>query len=137
MHSPPRAWTWYGVYCLLKVAFYTAVTVIGILLTKGKAEFFIRPLAEYLETDSIGPLLGQMMIWSGAPLIVLYVALLCLPRKPWAYWTHLSAILTGILMCLFAPLCIPLAIEFLRPPTREWFGLSGTHMPKPRPKFDV
>ena len=135
MHQPPGAWIGYCVYCVLKVAFYSGLIVVGTLLNLGRADFIVSPLRDFGEPSTLGPLLGKMMIATGAPLVILYVVLPFLPRKPWAYWTHFSAILTGILMCLFAPICIPLAFTFMRPQVKNWFGIPSSSGGKP--KFEI
>jgi hypothetical protein len=64
---------------------------------------------------------GWFCIVAGLIFGVLAIAVLFLPRTPWAYVAHLTNIVAATLTCVLAPLAVPVLVFWFRQDTRDYF----------------
>jgi protein-S-isoprenylcysteine O-methyltransferase Ste14 len=68
-------------------------------------------------------MMAGIMAPFGIVLAVFNFVLLWMPRTPWAYAVHLSNLGLTACGCVFAPICGPMAIAFLKPDVKRYFGV--------------
>lgn len=126
--TDPPSWKWYRTYCILMALLNLAGIAYGVAVLVGRIEL---PLPQTDDPDvaeamsRLAPSIGWSLVVTGLAFVVLNVAILYLPRRPWAYGVHLINIVLGFMSCILIPLCIPLLVSWLKPQTKNKFGMEG------------
>lgn len=114
--QPPGVLVWFKVYAGVMTALYLLVVAMGVL-------FLVMPPTNDPDfTPEEQKLAGVLFVALGLPIMAAFVAAFFLPRRKWVWIYDLVLICVGLTSCCFWPICIPLLIFFLMPPTRNWFG---------------
>jgi hypothetical protein len=119
----PPVWNWYRALCLLLALINVAISVGGFwTMTDGVEMAFAaaRPQAD-IDLLAHG---GLFLFWAGIVFGILNLLILRLPKRPWAYLVHLGNLLAAIPFICPAPFAIPVLIHWVRPETRQFFGMK-------------
>jgi hypothetical protein len=112
--TPPVV-IWFKVYCVAMALLY--------LLTMGLSAIFFLMDPEDLDMSRIEAMvMGSMLAGLGFVLLLMFIAGLVLPRRPWVWIYDVVLIGLGMTSCLTLPFCIPLLIYWLKPEAKAWFG---------------
>lgn len=111
----PATIPWFRFYCALLCLVYLALAAFGV------ACFIVAPDTFGFDA-AIAPIMG--ILFTGMGLVFFFLSLLgfFMPRRSGG-WTYCFVLICmGLTSAVFLPLCIPLLIFWLKPPTQEWFG---------------
>jgi hypothetical protein len=112
--TPPVV-MWFKVYCVAMALLY--------LLTIGLSAIFFLMDPEDLEMSRIEAMvMGTMLAGLGFVLLLMFIAGLVLPRRPWVWVYDVVLIGLGMTSCLTLPFCIPLLIFWLKPEVKVLYG---------------
>lgn len=115
----PKVWVWYRLFCAALALFNLGLAAIGIWFVAAAGSL----QTEFLQ-EGIVRQVGWLAIATGVIFFGLNLAMIFLPRKPWAWQAHyVNIVLAGCTLCL-APICIPLGIAWLKPEVRRAFGMN-------------
>lgn len=116
-----RVWFWYRALCVWIAIVNLGLAASGLWLVRnldGIVGLSLNPDRD----RSLLLFCGSSLIVMGLTFAMLNIALLVLPRRPWAYFVHLGNAAAAVLLCLPAPLAIPVLYYWMQPDVREIFG---------------
>jgi hypothetical protein len=111
----PPAVGWFKVYSAGMALIYLATLALSSIF------FLLSP--EDLEMSRFeAMMLGTLLGGLGFVLLVVYLAVFFLPRRPWVWTYDLVLIAIGFTSCLTLPFSLPLLIFWLKPEVKQHFG---------------
>ncbi|MEM1441780.1 MAG: hypothetical protein AAGF67_05525 [Verrucomicrobiota bacterium] len=114
MTSPPKALAWFRFYLALLALFYLALIGLGVV--------FLTIAPESLQMSGAQTaLIGVVFVLLGILFLLAVLPAFSLPRRGGAWIYGLALIVLGMTSLVLLPVSLPLLMQWLRDPVKDWF----------------